>query len=323
MKTNGRFFFFVLAGLFFLPGSMTAGDDKEPAFPLRIEKGVEHWRILCEGKPVLEYQVRPSPAKPYVRELFTPGGVQILRDKVPDHKHHHGLMFALAADGVDFWAEEPNCGRELSRSVKEIEPEVKNGLARIGFEQTLDWSGPNSEQPVLKEIRRVETYAGNDLDATLLTWRTQLAVPPGKKNVKLTGAHYYGLGMRFVPSMDQAGDFLFADSAKGELVRGSERVTPARWCAYRSAVDGKPVTVAIFDDPHNPRHPSPIFTMRPFAYLAATLNLWKEPLAVEAGKPLKLHYGVAVWDGLQEPPVIEKTYQRWLRINKESSNHEK
>ena len=23
----------------------------------------------------------------------------------PDHKHHHGLMFALSVDGVNFWEE--------------------------------------------------------------------------------------------------------------------------------------------------------------------------------------------------------------------------
>ena len=35
----------------------------------------------------------------------------------------------------------------------------------------------------------------------------------------------------------------------------------------------------------------------PFAYLSATLNLYKEPLEIVAGKPLELAYGVALWDG--------------------------
>ena len=50
--------------------------------------------------------------------------------------------------------------------------------------------------------------------------------------------------------------------------------------------------VASFDDPHNVRHPNRMFSMaQPFAYLSATLNLEKEPLAIAAGKPLDLPGG--------------------------------
>ena len=43
--------------------------------------------------------------KPYADQLFSPAGVQVLRDSPLDHKHHHGLMYALAVDGVNFWEE--------------------------------------------------------------------------------------------------------------------------------------------------------------------------------------------------------------------------
>jgi hypothetical protein len=51
-----------------------------------------------------------------------------------------------------------------------------------------------------------------------------------------------------------------------------------------------------------------------FGYLSATLNLHKEPLTVEAGKPLTLTYGVAVWDGKVKADEIEKLYTRWLEL---------
>ena len=58
------------------------------------------------GRPLLLYRkASPTAMKPYIQELYTPGGVQVLRDSVPDHKHHHGMMFAVAADGVNFWEE--------------------------------------------------------------------------------------------------------------------------------------------------------------------------------------------------------------------------
>ena len=86
------------------------------------------------------------------------------------------------------------------------------------------------------------------------------------------------------------------------------------WCAYSAAADGKPVTVAMFDDPKNPRHPATWFTMdAPFAYLAATLNLSKEPLPIESAEPLTLRYAVAVWDGDVGPEKIGKLYGQLVK----------
>ncbi|MBI4579868.1 MAG: PmoA family protein, partial [Planctomycetes bacterium] len=54
--------------------------------------------------------------KPYVEQLLTPSGVNVLRDSPSDHKHHHGIMFAVAVDGVNFWEEREPFGRQISRS---------------------------------------------------------------------------------------------------------------------------------------------------------------------------------------------------------------
>jgi len=130
-------------------------------------------------------------------------------------------------------------------------------------------------------------FAPRDFGATLVEWHSRLQTPPGKDTAVLTGGHYFGLGMRFLESMD-GGRFFNADDKQGEIVRGDERLTPVKWCAYTAKADGKPVTVAVFDHPDNLRHPAKIFTMtKPFAYLSATRNEWKEPIKVAAGKPLK------------------------------------
>jgi hypothetical protein len=75
----------------------------------------------------------------------------------------------------------------------------------------------------------------------------------------------------------------------------------------------------MFDDPKNPRHPAKMFTMsKPFAYLSATLNLWKEPMELKCGAELDLCYGVAVCDGKLGAAGIEKLYQRWLTLRNAS-----
>jgi hypothetical protein len=256
------------------------------------------------GQPALEYQRAASPYKPYVAQLYTPRGVAVLRDAPADHLHHHGLMFAVSVEGASFWEERPTSGRQEPRTFK-AEP------SRLI--QTLDWKLPDG-RVVLVEERTLAIQRERGAPATMLTWRSRLQAPRDPATVTLTGSHYYGLGARFVASMDQNGAFSNSAGATGEVVRGTERLTPAAWCAYAAAVDGKPVTVAIFDHPSNLRHPARMFTMAAkFAYLGATLNLWKEPYTLAGGRPLDLRYGVAVWDGKADRAAIAGLYERWVK----------
>jgi hypothetical protein len=251
-----------------------------------------------KDKPAFQYQYEDVPFKPYVSQLYTPAGIGVLRDNVPDHKHHHGLMFAVAVNGVDFWSEYPVNGKEITEKF------TKNDT---GLVELLSWKTPSGEL-LLRERRTVTVQTG---PVTLLTWESRL-MPPGTNGVKLTGAHYFGLGMRFVESMDKVAEFSFSTNDPVTVVRGSEKVFPANWCACTGPVEGKTVTVAVFDAPGNPRRPATMFTMNvPFAYMSATLNLWKEPLTVK--EPLDLRYGVALWDGRPTREQIEEVYQRWSK----------
>lgn len=257
------------------------------------------------GQPLLAYQAAASPNKPYVAQLYTPGGVAVLRDAPADHLHHHALMFALSVEGVSFWEEKAAGGRQVSQGFKS---------ARDRLEQTLAWTTPDG-QVVLQEERQVRVHELPGRPATLLTWRSRLQAPAGRDRVVLSGSHYYGLGARFVVAMDKGGEFLHAAAAPGEVVRGTERLTTAAWGAYSAAVDGKPVTCAIFSHPANLRHPPRMFTMSaPFAYLAATHNLWKEPYPLEAARPLELRYGVALWDGKPDAAAIAAMYRTWVKL---------
>jgi len=274
--------------------------------------------VIKDGdRQVLEYCYGSDLFKPYVAKLFSPSGVNVLRDNVADHLHHHGLMFAVGVDGVDFWAENQKCGREVTRGFEAVKdlPADATGLATL--ESRLEWVGPADGQTLAMEARKITAYRRRELGATLLTWQTKLAPPEGKPSIKLSGSHYFGLGMRFVQSMDGADDFFTpAGKAADETVRGNERLVRGKWCAYAAEVDGKPVTVAMFDSPGNVRPAWWFIMAKPFAYLSATLNLHREPLVVEAGKPLTLTYGVAVWDGKVKAEEIEKLYARWLELAK-------
>ncbi|MFO7976530.1 MAG: PmoA family protein [Candidatus Hydrogenedentota bacterium] len=271
-----------------------------------------HLSLRIGGKELAEYRFAKVPYKPYMSVFRTPSGIDILRDAPHDHLHHHALMFAIGVDGVDFWQEGNAPGRQVHREFSDT-GDLTPRYESTGFIEQLDWLGPESERPLIQEKRTIHVFDPEEFGASLISWEAELTVPEEKETATLTGSHYFGLGMRFVESMDKEGTFFNADEAEGEPVRGDERLTRSRWCAYTSTADGKPVTAAMFDSPDNPRYPAWWFTMKtPFAYLSATQNLHREPMEVKAGAPLTLRYGVALWDGHVDPDTIEQLYKEWL-----------
>lgn len=271
---------------------------------------------VSSGRMVLvHYQVGGVPFKPYVKQLYSPGGVNVLRDAPHDHLHHHALMFAIGAGGVDFWAETAGCGKQLSGQYHGGKGGVRNGHEAVMIAQGLEWVSGKDEK-VLKEDRHLRVDRGDDGGATLLTWRSVLEPAEGKAEVKLTGSHYFGLGCRFVESMDKGGRWIYPEKkSEAVVVRGDERLVRATWCGYTAKVDGKDVTVAMFDDPGNARSPATWFTMaQPFSYISATLNLWKEPMVLQGGERLDLRYGIAVWDGQVDGSVIDRLYGKWVEM---------
>ena len=299
---------FVLA-ISFLAGSDTAFAKK----PMRITMEEDIVSVYADQRVLLRYRYENVPFKPYVQQLFSPRGVNVLRDAPADHLHHHALMFAIAVDGVDFWEEQQAPGRQVHQSFAEVKIGKRNDVPDAGFTEQLNWVNPRNQELLLKESRTIEICQLDEFKATLLNWQSTLAVPSGKESVTLTGSHYFGLGMRFLESMDTGGHFCNAEGKAGDVVRGDERLVRARWCSYTAEVNGKPVTVTMFGHPDNLRHPTQWFTMtKPFAYLSATLNLHREPLKVTSDRPLVLRYAVVVWDNRVENEQIENVYNWWV-----------
>jgi len=290
-------------------GVTTLADEPK----LKIEQTPPSLWIRAAERPVLEYRFEKVSHKPYVKKWFTPGGVNILRDAPQDHLHHHGMMYAIGVNGVNFWEETNEPGKEVHRGFENVGTTTSGGIAVAGFTERLDWVSDQGK-PLLAEKRTLHSLSGKDLDASVLIWKSRFTTPPAEA-VELTGRHYFGLGMRFVESMDRVGRFFNADDKQEKTVRGSERLVPARWIAYTAPAGGKQVTVALFDHPANPRFPAGKFTMTdPFAYLSATLDLKKKPLPLAADASLDLRYAVALWERDVSADEVEKLYRRWVLL---------
>ena len=262
-----------------------------------------------------EYQRAPNPRKSYVRYWTTPSGLNILRDAPADHLHHHGLMFAIGVDDVDFWAEDSRSGhqREVGKFHSGTKAHSRDGqnVRMAWVTQQVEWRNSELSEVLLVENRQVmwaEIGPREGRPAVrLVLWKSELSLPPEKETARLWGRPYFGLGMRFIEAMDRTGQFFNAAGAEGVKETNGSR---APWCAYRVHVGDRPVTVAMMDHPDNPRHPATWFTMvEPFAYLSATLGLHTEPISLRSGEKLNLTYGVAAWDGSIAAEEINSLYR--------------
>jgi len=311
-----------LCSLWILAGGAVAADVP------RVTVDTRSITLQLGDRPVGRYRYAEVPFKPYLQELRTPSGINILRDAPFDHLHHHSLMFAVAVDGVNFWEEKEGHGKQAHLAIRDVFAGPSGGLACASFKEELAWRAGG--KGLLHETRMIRVLADPAGRASLVSWTAEFrelnvdgrTAGVGCPAVTLGGERYYGLGMRFVTSMDKTGQFFNADDAKG--VEGTND-KQSRWCAYTAEADGKPVTVVMFDHPTNARHPANWFTMlEPFSYLCATLGLHHEKLALgraasqpadsqAASTPFSLSYGVAVWDGKPQRDEIERAYALWIK----------
>ena len=284
---------------------------------LAVQSGDDACSITWNGKTLMRYRKAVGVPKAYVAELAPPSGRNILRDSPEDHKHHHGLMFAVGIDGVDYWAEAADSGRQVEAGDFLASAATENEIATVTLAHALNWVTPEGKRQLV-ERRRLRFRNSSQLpQAVLLLWRSELSPAAGAESVELWGREYFGLGIRFLAAMDGGNDF--RNAAGGRGVEGTNNA-PAEWCAYTTDLDGRPVTVVLYDLPGNPRAPAKWFTMtQGFTYISATLGLKEAPLTVTAEQPpLTLQYGVAVFDAAATDAEIQTAYQELKALAKEN-----
>jgi len=129
--------------------------------PMRITTEENVVSVYAGDNVLLRYRYENVPFKPYVQELFSPSGINVLRDAPSDHLHHHALMFAVTVDGVNFWEEHLQPGRQKHLSFTVHIHMGKTGSDTkylTGFSEKLEWINPRSGEVLLKELRTIKGH---------------------------------------------------------------------------------------------------------------------------------------------------------------------
>ncbi len=282
---------------------------------LRLDTGVatNAWIVSHKGQPLLRYVFNPRQYKPYVAEFSAPDGRNILRDAPSDHLHHHGLMYAIKVNGLNFWEEVSGSGVE--RAVETSATESGNAAT---LRQVIHWLAPQdafladtSPAALLIEHRTLILTVDAAAREAALEWKAEFEVGRKTNTVTLTGATYHGLGMRFLQELDKLANHSYA-GRKPDLGNNRQEVSAALWAAVSFAAPEQPATIALVPHPSNARGDGQFFGMlTAFPYLSATQGLDKQPLVYKTGDKFTLRYLVLLYPEVKSTEALEARARRW------------
>ncbi len=286
---------------------------------VNVEKGELTW--LFKGRPVLVYAFARDQFKPYVRELYTLRGENVLRDAPADHLHHHGLMYAIRVNDVNFWEEVNSPGFQKSiRLVTDQSGRRPDGRPRASFTQLIHWlastnhTDADSAAPVLLTEERTLTLTVDERNEEIaLRWEAAFEVGPGVGSVRLHGANYNGLGLRLPQSFDKVARF--GNSGNAPYTGGhTQDVIPAQWTSVAGNSANQDIMLVLFSHAGNAHGDGRFFTMtEPFAYLSATQGLEETPIQYTAGQKFQLRYLLTVYPAHKSREFIEQRSKLWRK----------
>lgn len=292
-----------------LPLLAAAADDA-----VRLKESEGKIDVTIAGQPFATYHVKGFD-KPFFIELRAPDGTIITRslekEAVTDHPHHKGLWASV--DEVNehkHWME----GQPIRVEKLDILKAEGNPASFRVVNAWLD----KSEKPLLRETTTVSIYADHTIayDMTL--------TPAGEEPIEFGDTKEGFFALRVRDELREKGGTGTITNANGGVGEADCWGKPAPWVDYSGTVQGKPVGVAIFDNPQNFR-PSRyhvraygLFAISPFGESAYT-NGENQPQLVELkpGESLRLRYAAFFHTGNADSADVAGRYQKYVADTKE------
>jgi hypothetical protein len=293
------------------------GANAQVTEQLDQKAGVLEWRF--NNRKLLVYAFATNQFKPFVRELYTLRGENVLRDAPPDHLHHHGLMYAIRINGTNFWEEVGAPGVEKSvRLLGHKTGKSAAGLPEAQFTQLIHWLpvanrsvADSAAAALLIERRTLSLTVDEKNQEVALRWDAAFEVGKNAGKVSLHGSQYNGLGLRLPKSFDHVAKF---QNSAGTPYTGANarNLIPAQWTSASGVMDGRDVMAVLFGTPKNVRGPGEFYTLlEPFAYLSVTQGLEKESLEYSAGDKFAISYLLTVYPESKTRDFIQQRDARW------------
>lgn len=278
-------------------------------------------RVEICGELFTEYHYKDV-ARPYCYPIIGPGGVGMTRDwpmkensnDVQDHIHHKGLWYAHGkVNDVDCWSEQKAFGKTIHQKFLEMTSGPKQGVIRsLNKWVAADGKALCSDERTLR-FQACSDMRMIDFEITFIASDGELTLGDTKEG---------SMSIRLPTSMSVTakgkvamGHIINSEGARDKDTWGKR----AAWVDYYGPVNNKPVGVAIFDHPQNPRHPTwwhvrdyGLFSVNPYGIH----DFEKKPagtgdLKVEAGKKVTFRYRFLFHTGDEKEGKVAEHYKEY------------
>jgi len=278
--------------------------------------------LLNHGRVVWQLNYKKQ-GKPYFHPVSLVDGTKLTWVSPPDHPWHYGLWFSWKyINGLNYWEEDRKTGLSQGRTELvniKVEP---NRDCSAQIEMTISYHPPG--KPTLQiEKRQIIVSTPDENGIYHIDWQSTFAAGiydvvldrtpiPGEKDGKGWGG-YAGLSVRLAKSITEW-QVLDSEGRKGMQAHGKK----ARWMDFSGITPtGKSAGIAIFDHPHNLRHPSPWFVIMnpevPFGYFSPAV-LFNKPYTLPATKSMTLRYRILIHPGRCNSNLLDKEWKRFSAL---------
>lgn len=299
-----------------------------------VERDGDKIAVEIGGQPFTNFYFGADAPKPYLHPLRAPDGTVVTRsypmDEVAgeqtDHPHHRGVWFSHGeVNGFDFWANEVSQrerGRKGTIALNKIEA-VESGANRGLIRASFNWLNTSGKALLAESRSMTFERIGQDnvvsFDITLTALVDSVHFGDTKEGTfavrmatELEEQHLRAKGIA------RTGKITNADGKSTEANTWGKR---SPWVDYAGTLQGKPMGVAIFDHPSNPKFPT-YWHVRGYGLFAA--NIFGEhdfysdesrdgSITLAKGKTLRFRYRVVVHPGRTADANIESKYKAWSR----------
>lgn len=311
-----------------------------------VQEAGRRVEVRADGRLFTAYRWGSGQKKPILYPVRTDRDLEVTRGfplaprpgERTDHPHHAGLWFSYGdVDGVDFWNNSDSHARSAAMGVIEHRAVRKAASGKRGLlDVELEWILPGGRPALREETRFVFSTGKRRRTIDRITRLTALGEPvvlgdskegllglrvarflehPEGKPVVLTGADG-NPGPAVLDEAGVSGRYFTSEGKSGGEAWG----TRARWAALEGRHEGQWVTVAIFDHPANPGHPTcwhargyGLFAANPLGRRSFDEAQPKGALALARGESARFGYRVSIVSKRRSAADVEKEYRRFTR----------
>ncbi len=224
-----------------------------------------------------------------------------------DHPHHESLWYTHGdVNGISFW--------HLGKDAGTIR-QTQIGVDGDTITTSNDWLSPDGER--VCSDQRTMRFSSLPGGARVIDFSVTIEASDG--DLKFGDTKEGSMGIRTQPLLrtDKGADVTNSAGQKGKAIWGKA----AKWVNYQARIDGKPVGVAIFDSPTNPRHPS-TWHARDYGLVAANpfgahdfsgAAKGAGDLTIKSGESVTFRYAFVFHNGSDEKQSIEELYEAWAK----------